>query len=98
LPSATPEGFNPAGTIYYIFNNGSIAALAGDGSREELIAIGGPFSDLLASPDGQFLLYIAPGAGSSREVFIINRDGTYVQQVSCTGLGYVIHPTWSPDG
>lgn len=97
LPSPTPPGFSAAGTIYYIFNGDSIAALAGDGSREELIAVGGPYTDLVASPDGELLLYVAP-VGPAREVFVISRDGTYVQQVSCIGLAHVVHPTWSPDG
>jgi hypothetical protein len=95
--SPTLEGFNTAGTIYYIFNGDSIAALAGDGSKEELIAVGGPYSSLTASPDSLLLAYIAPGSGSAREVYISSRDGVYVQRISCLGMADVRQPVWSPD-
>ena len=95
---ATSQGINAQGTIYFIFNGDSIAALAGDGSSEQLILVGGAPADLSLSPDGSLLAYVADGSGSAREVFIANRDGSYVQQVSCLGFSRVLQPTWSHDG
>jgi Tol biopolymer transport system component len=86
-----------AGSIYYIFNGDSIAALAADGSHEQLIYVGGAPAELALSPDGTLLAFTAQGAGSAREVFIINLDGSYVQQVSCLGFARVIEPVWSFD-
>jgi WD40 repeat protein len=100
-PTVTPEGDNAAGTIYYIYNGDSIIAVAGDGSQEEFIYTVGmdiPIQDLTPSPDGEWLAFVAPGNGSAREVWIINRDGTYAQQVSCRGMADVRLPTWSSDG
>jgi Tol biopolymer transport system component len=97
-PTATPLNFHAAGTIYYIFNSNSIAALVGDGSSEQLILAGGPYTDLTVSPDGKLLTYIAPGAGSAREVYVSSRDGTYTQQISCLGFADVRQPVWRPDG
>jgi Tol biopolymer transport system component len=101
MPTDLPAGFNTSGTIFYIFNGDSIVALNGDGSFEELIVTFGVdkrIEDLTLSPDGQLLAFVASGAGSGREVYISNRDGTYIQQVSCVGYEVVRLPTWSPDG
>ena len=97
-PTVTPVGYHPDGHIYYIFNGDSIASLAADGTSEELILLGGPFTDLTASPDGELLAFVAPGAGSGREVFVASRDGTYLQQISCLGFPEVDGPVWRPDG
>jgi len=97
LPDSTPTPVVGQGTIYYIFNGDSIAALKADGSSEALILVGGAPADLTLSPDGQFLAYTAQGSGSAREVFITNLDGTYVQRVSCLGFARVLVPAWSPD-
>ncbi len=97
-PTATPPGYHADGTIYYIYNGDSIAALAGDGSSDELILRGGPFSDLTASPDGQLLTYVAPGTLGGQEVWAASRDGTYTQQISCLTYPLVRFPVWSPDG
>lgn len=85
------------GTIYFIFNGDSIAALKADGSAEKLILVGGKPAQLTLSPDEKFLAYSAQGAGSAREVFITTLDGTYVQQVSCLGYARILFPTWSAD-
>jgi Tol biopolymer transport system component len=71
--------------------------LSADGASEELILVGGAPADLTLSPDGSLLAYIGDGAGSAREVFISNLDGTYIQQVSCLGFSRAIQPTWSHD-
>jgi dipeptidyl aminopeptidase/acylaminoacyl peptidase len=99
LPTDLPTGYNPAGTLYYIFKDDSIAALAGDGANEELIALGGPYSDLIASADGKLLAYVAPGSGSAREVYITLRDNpTYIQPISCLGMAHIEQLAWHPNG
>ena len=65
-PDSTPTPVVGQGTIYYIFNGDSIAALKADGSSEALILVGGAPADLTLSPDGQFLAYTAQGSGSAR--------------------------------
>lgn len=95
--TATAQGINTAGTIYFIFNGDSIAMLAGDGSNEQLIVVGVVPADLTLSPDGSLLAYVADGSGSAREVFIANHDGSYIQQVSCLGFSRVLQPAWSHD-
>ncbi len=98
--SPTPEGFNKDGTIYYTYNGDSIARILPDGSLNEIIVTFGidkPITDLTASPDGRLLAFVAPGAGSAREVWVSNRDGSYLQQVSCLGYGEVRKPTFAPD-
>lgn len=94
-PSVTAPG--ATGTIYYIFNGDSIAALKADASSEQLILVGSAPSELTLSPDGKFLAYVGKGNGSARELFITSLDGTYVQQVSCLGFSRVTAPGWSPD-
>lgn len=98
--SPTPEGFNKDGTIYYTYNGDSIARILPDGSLNEIIVTFGidqPITDLTASPDGRLLAFVAPGAGSAREVWVSNRDGSYLQKVSCLGYGEVRKPTFAPD-
>jgi len=98
--SPTPDGFNKDGTIYYTYNGDSIARILPDGSLNEIIVTFGidqPITDLTASPDGQLLAFVAPGAGSAREVWVSNRDGSYRQQVSCLGFCEVRKPTFAPD-
>jgi dipeptidyl aminopeptidase/acylaminoacyl peptidase len=91
------SGVNAQGTIYFVFNNDSIAALSGDGSSEQLILVSGAPADLTLSPDGTLLAYVADASGSAREVFISNLDGSYIQQVSCVGFARVVEPVWSHD-
>jgi WD40 repeat protein len=100
-PPATLEGDSATGTIYYIYNGDSIIATTGDGAREEFLYTVGmdvPITYLTPSPDGEWLAFVAPGSGSAREVWIMNRDASYTQQVSCLGFADVRMPTWSPDG
>lgn len=101
VASPTPEGFIADGRIFYIYNGDSIAVVAADASRNEIIVtfgVGQRISDLTISRDESLLAYVGPGAGSAREVYVSSRDGTYTQQVSCLGYADVRHPTWSPDG
>ncbi|MGB1286010.1 MAG: hypothetical protein ACPG7F_05715 [Aggregatilineales bacterium] len=100
IPTPTPIGYNERGTLFYIYNGDSITRINGDGTDNEIIAtfgVGIEISDLKLSPDGAFLAYIAPGAGSAREVFITTLDGSYVQQVSCLGFAEVREITWTPN-
>jgi dipeptidyl aminopeptidase/acylaminoacyl peptidase len=97
VPTSTPPGSNAIGTIFFIFNGDSIAALSGNGSSETLIVVGGAPADLTLSPDGTLLAYVAAGAGSAREVYISSLDGSYTQRISCLGFSRVLTPTWRPD-
>jgi len=100
-PTFTPEGFNAAGTIYYIFNGDAIVKLVADGSFEELIPIphiGMDLSELTLSPDGQSLAYVAPGSGSAREIYITNREGDDTKQISKLGFARIESLAWRPDG
>lgn len=102
LSTPTPEGLNAInGRIYYLINNDAIVMLDPNTGYEELLSIphlGQHISDLSVSSDGGWLAYVAPGAGSAREVFITNNTGTETHQVSQLGFSEVSLPTWSPDG
>lgn len=99
-PTATPPGFSATGKLLYIYNQDAIAVINGDGTESKLLisfGVGQPITDLTLSPDRQLIAYTAPGAGSAREVYISNLDGTYTQQVSCVGYNDIRYVTWSPD-
>ncbi len=96
-PSVTPVIRSAPGTLYFIFNGDSIAALSADGASEKLILVGGAPDDLTLSPDGQLLAYTAQGSGSAREVFVTSLDGVYFQRVSCLGFARTVLPAWSAD-
>ncbi len=99
-PTETPVTVFNFGTIFYVYNGDSIIALSGDGTRSELImtfGVGQAITDLRALPDGEFLTFVANGNGSAREAFIMNRDGTYLQQISCLGFSDIRAPKWTPD-
>jgi len=49
------------------------------------------------SPDGTQLAYTGEAENGTLQVFIANRDGTGVRQVTTDPLG-MADPTWSPDG
>ena len=100
VPTPTPEGFRAAGTLYYIFNDDAIVELAADGSFEDLLPIsqiGQQISGLALSPDDRWLAFVAPGAGSAREVFVTDRKGGNTHQLSQLGFSEVERPVWSPD-
>lgn len=98
--TSTPEGYSRDGTIYYNYNGDSIARIFPDGTGNEIILTFGvdqPITDLTASPDGELLAFVAASSGSAREVWVTNRDGSYLQQVSCLGFGEVRSPSFAPD-
>lgn len=77
------------GIIYYIYNNDAIIAYDVSADSGELVmtfGVGERISDLTASPDGQYLAFVGKGNGSAREVFLMNLDGSYLQQISCLGF------------
>jgi Tol biopolymer transport system component len=89
------------GTIYYVYNNDSIIALSADGLSSTLVMTFGVdrrISDLVASPDGQFIAFVASPDGVRSEVYIMNRDGSYLQPISCLGFQNVQLPTWTSEG
>lgn len=88
------------GMIYYVYNEDAIIALEPETGFEEIVQTFGvdvPITGLTAAPDGSLLAFVAPGAGSAREVFVATPDGSYLQQVSCLGFGEVLAPAWSAD-
>ncbi len=99
--TATFAELTASGTIYYIYNGDSIIAQPANGGQSTLImtfGVGKTLTDMIASPDGTLLAFVAPGNGSAREVYITSLDGTYLQQISCLGMSNVRLPIWSPDG
>jgi hypothetical protein len=99
-PTPTPPGFSGSGTIYYIYNGDSIAAVNADGTNNNIIitfGVGIPITDLTLSNNGELLAYVAPGSGSAREVYISSRDGSYTQAVSCLGMSDVKYVSWMAD-
>ncbi|MBC7872035.1 MAG: hypothetical protein H7Y09_14410 [Chitinophagaceae bacterium] len=100
LASATATAIPASGTIYYLYNGDSIAAVDVASTESRLIAtfgVGVPITGLTLSPDQRLLAYVAPGNGSAREVFVSSLDGTYQQQISCLGFADVRAPAWSAD-
>jgi len=98
--SPTPVGFSEDGTIYYNYNGDSIARVSPDGIFNEIILTFGvdqPITDITASPDGELIAFVGPAGGSAREVWVTNRDGSYLQQVSCLGYNEVRSPSFAPD-
>ena len=101
VPTVTPEGFRTSGTLFYVFNGDAIVELAADGSFEDLLPIphiGQDISGLSVSPNDTYLAYVAPGAGSAREVYVTDRQGSNTLQVSRLGFGVVQRPVWNSDG
>ena len=98
--SPTPQGYRKDGTIYYNYNGDTIARVFPDGTGNEIILTFGvdqPITDITASPNGELIAFVAPAGGSAREVWVTNRDGSYLQQVSCLGYGEVRSPSFAPD-
>jgi len=97
----TPEGFRPQGAIFYIYNGDAIIALDPQSGAEQVVmqfGMGQRLADLAAAPDGALLAFTAPSINASREAHVMNRDGSYVQQISCLRFGELRLPHWTPDG
>lgn len=88
------------GTIYYLRDQQSIMAQPIDGSAARVVrdfGVGALIEDMILSPDSTLLAFAAPQSGSTREIYVMNLDGSYLQQVSCLGLPLVHLPAWTPD-
>ncbi|MCS6835850.1 MAG: hypothetical protein NZ750_07520 [Anaerolineae bacterium] len=97
----TPPGFRPQGTIFYLYNGDAIVALDPQSGDERVVmqfGMGQRLADLAASPDGALLAFTAPSINASREAHVMNRDGSYVQQISCLRFPELRLPRWTPDG
>lgn len=100
-PVPTPEGFRPQGTIYYIFEGRSVIELTPDGAFSDLLPLPQAWdsvSDLGLSPDSVTLSFVAPGSGSARELYVLDRRTLAYQQLSALGYGSLRHPAWQPGG
>jgi len=99
--TATPPGFRPQGTIFYVYNGDAIIALDPQSGEEQVVmqfGMGQRLADLSASPDAALLAFTAPSINASREAHVMNRDGSYVQQISCLRFGELRLPRWTADG
>lgn len=88
-------------SIYYIYNDDAIVAVTNDGERSELVftfGVGRRIAQLTPSPDGKLLAFVGAADGVTSEVYVMNRDGTYLQQISCLGFADVRDPQWLGDG
>lgn len=100
-PVPTPEGFRPQGTIYYIFEGRSVVELTPDGAFSDLVPlpqVWNSISDLSVSPDSAALSFVAPGSGSARELYVLDRRTLAYRQLSALGYGSLRRPVWRPDG
>jgi len=98
-PSPQPEGYSADGTLYYLTNADSIMRLTADGSQQTVIRTfaGSQISELTPSPDGTMLAFVAPGRGSAREIWATNRDGSWLQQITCLNYDDIHSLAWTPD-
>lgn len=97
----TPQGFRAGGTLYYIYNGDSIIAVDSEGTQSDLLftfGVGRRIAQLTPSPDGQLLAFVGAANGTAQEVYVMSRDGTYLQQISCLNYLDVRDPQWVGDG
>lgn len=100
-PIPTPEGFRALGTIYYIFEGRSVIELTPDGAFTDLLPLPQVWesvTDLGLSPDGVTLSFVAPGSGSARELYALDRRTLEYRQLSALGFASLRRPTWRPGG
>jgi WD40 repeat protein len=91
----------PQGRLYYIYNDDSIAVVNDDGTNNSIVVtlgVGQSISEYALSPDLTRIAFVAPGAGSGREVYTSDIYGTDIQKMSCLGYADVRGVTWTPDG
>lgn len=89
------------GRLYYLYNEDSIAAANADGTDNTIVVtlgVGQTISEYALSPDQTRIAFIAPGAGSGREVYTSDIFGADVQKLSCLGYADVRNVVWTPDG
>jgi Tol biopolymer transport system component len=55
-------------------------------------------SELGLSPDSSTLSFVAPGSGSARELYVLNRRTLAYRQLSALGYASVLRPVWRPGG
>jgi WD40-like Beta Propeller Repeat/Lipoprotein LpqB beta-propeller domain len=98
-PSWHPDGVH---LVYSIEHNGltEVHITRSDGSEDRVVyseEAPGTYAVFSASfsPDGSQIVFDA-GTDSGYDIFLVNADGSNVQQVTTTGTDY--NPSWSPDG
>ncbi len=99
--TVTPVPLRSAGRIYYLYNDDSIATVNANGTDNAIVVtlgVGKSISEYAVSPDHTRLAFVAPGAGSGREVYTSDISGANVQKLSCLGFSDVRSLVWTPDG
>ncbi|MCK6580332.1 MAG: hypothetical protein L6Q98_19740 [Anaerolineae bacterium] len=76
---------------------GDIWLMNADGISQRPITSGLVASNPSWSPDGQQIVYLAPGSEGYDEIFVMDVDGTNIRQLT-RGNFDVQNPTWLPDG
>ncbi len=100
-PIPTPEGFRAQGTLYYIFEGRTVIELTPDGAFTDLLPlpqVWDSVTDLGLSPDSTTLSFVAPGSGSARELYTLDRHTLAYRQLSALGYASLLRPTWRPGG
>lgn len=100
-PPTAPAGFRAQGTIYYIFEGKTVIELAPDGTFADLLPLPQAWdrvTDLGVSPDGAALSFVAPGPGSARELYVLDRRTLAYRQLSALGYASLLRPAWRPGG
>jgi hypothetical protein len=100
-PTFTPLASQDQGRLYYLYNDDSIASVKADGTDNTIVVtlgVGQSISEYAISPDHTRIAFVAPGAGSGREVYISKIDGTDIQKMTCLGMSDVRSLVWTPNG
>jgi Tol biopolymer transport system component len=103
LSPETPEytyddspSWSPDGTQILYSHNGGLHVINADGSAPTSLGISG--MGPVWSPDGSKIAYYwYNAANTTTHIFVANRDGTNVQELTTTGMQDQ-YPHWSPDG
>ena len=100
-PSATPRPFQAEGDLYYLYNSDALIRTQLSDTTSQVVmqfGMGQVIRDFAVSPDASLLAFVAPSVGNSQEVHLMNRDGSYLLQVSCLQFADVRAPPWTADG